>query len=247
MLHPRASKALTEHEETQQASQRQETTLRIDDLAHETGIASRTIRFYNTQGLLPPPVMRGRVAYYSREHVLVLQLVKELKERQHLPLELIKQLLEIRAIQGEMQMNQALKQLLLRSLTSGSSQVQLSREELMQQTGATLELIEELLRLGLIFPVKIGANTYFSGDDVLLIQLYQQFEQLRLPLALPALIRFQLRQLVRSERAAYEQYIVPRWRDDAVPFEDQARQFEEMLALSDTLIAILHRKLMEQR
>jgi DNA-binding transcriptional MerR regulator len=241
MLQPKGSKPVTEHEE-----QGQEAVLRIDDLAHETGIASRTIRFYNTQGLLPPPVMRGRVAFYTREHVLILQLVKELQERQHLPLELIKQLLEIRAEQGEVQMKQALKQRLLRSLTSSGANVRLSQEELMQQTGATPELLDELLHLGLIFPAQTGVETEFSGDDVLLVQLYQQFEQLNLPLALPALIRFQLRQLVRSERAAYEQYLVPRWRDENLPAEEQARQFEQMLALSDTLIAVLHRKLMEQ-
>jgi hypothetical protein len=38
--------------------------LRIDDLAHYLGVPSRTIRFYNTQGLLPAPIMRGRVAYW---------------------------------------------------------------------------------------------------------------------------------------------------------------------------------------
>jgi DNA-binding transcriptional MerR regulator len=232
---------LIEHEETEQ-----ERVLRIDDLAHETGIASRTIRFYNTQGLLPPPVMRGRVAYYTREHVLVLQLVKELKERQHLPLEVIKQLLEIRTEHGEVLMNQVLKQRLLRPLTSTDSDVPLSREELMQQTGVKPEMIDELLRLGLIFPIETGEGVYFSGDNVLFIQLYRQFEQLRLPLALPALIRFQLRQLVRSERAAYEQYIVPRWQEEALSIEEQSLQFEEMLTLSDTLIGVLHRKLMEQ-
>ncbi len=75
--------------------------LRIDDLAHEAGIPSRTIRFYNTEGLLPPPLMRGRVAYYSQEHLLVLNIIKELKERQNLPLDVIKQLLAIRAQHGD--------------------------------------------------------------------------------------------------------------------------------------------------
>src|SRR5438874_6265675 len=89
----------------------------IDELAHLSGLPSRTIRFYNTQGMLPPPIMRGRVAYYDEEHLLVLRIIKELKEQQNLPLETIKQMLEIRAEYGEMQMNLALKQRLQRSLT----------------------------------------------------------------------------------------------------------------------------------
>jgi DNA-binding transcriptional MerR regulator len=53
--------------------------LRIDDLAHLSSVPSRTIRFYNTQGLLPAPLMRGRVAYYNQEHLLILGIIRELK------------------------------------------------------------------------------------------------------------------------------------------------------------------------
>ncbi len=180
--------------------------LRIDDLAHLSGTPSRTIRFYNTQGLLLPPIMQGRVAYYTQEHLLVLNLIKELKEQQNLPLEVIKQLLDIRAQEGSFQMNLALKQRLLRPLTSGGQQVQLSREALMQQSGATMEQIDELTRQGLLFPSQSGnaGEQLFTGDDLLLLELYQSLEKLGLPIALPTLIRFQLRQLVRSEIAALE-------------------------------------------
>ncbi len=116
----------------------------IDELAHITGMPSRTIRFYNTQGLLPPPMMQGRVAYYDDEHVVVLNIIKELKEQQNLPLETIRQMLTIRAKQGEVQMNLALKQRLLRPLTAGGQDIRLTREALMRQTGATAERIDEL-------------------------------------------------------------------------------------------------------
>ncbi len=222
------------------------TTYKIDELAHLSGIPSRTIRFYNTQGLLPAPLMRGRIAYYSQDHLLVLNVIKELKEQQNLPLDVIKQLLEIRAQHGDVQMNLALKQRLLRPLTSGGAEVQLSKEALMQQTGATEERIDELTSQGLLFPAQIKGQPVFSGDDALLLQLYESLEQLGLPIALPALIRFQLRQLVRSEIAAFEQHLQPGWRKDAHPSEQQRRQFETMLTLTDTLISVLHRKLLGQ-
>ncbi len=222
------------------------TTYKIDELAQLSGIPSRTIRFYNTQGLLPAPLMRGRIAYYSQDHLLVLNVIKELKEQQNLPLEVIKQLLEIRAQHGDVQMNLALKQRLLRPLTSGGAEVQLSKEALMQQTGATEERIDELTSQGLLFPAQIKGQPVFSGDDVLLLQLYESLEQLVLPIALPALIRFQLRQLVRSEIAAFEQHLQPGRRRDAHPSEQQRRQFETMLTLTDTLISVLHRKLLNQ-
>ncbi|MBV9230473.1 MAG: MerR family transcriptional regulator [Chloroflexi bacterium] len=220
--------------------------LRIDDLAHLSGVPSRTIRFYNTQGLIPAPMMQGRVAYYNQEHLLVLKLIKEFKDQQNLPLEVIKQLLEIRAQHGDVQMNLALKQRLLRPLTSGGQEVKLSKEELMQQAGVSAEQVDELTRQGLLFPVEAQGRAMFSGDDALLLQLYQRLEQLGLPLALPALIRFQLRQLTRSELAAFEQHLLPRWRESGLSPEQQSRQFEEVLTLTDTLISILHRKLLYQ-
>ena len=221
--------------------------LRIDDLAQQSGIPSRTIRFYNTTGLLPAALMRGRVAYYNQEHLLVLNIIKELKEQQNLPLDVIKHLLEIRAQQGDLQMNLALKQRFLRPLTTGGQSVQLSSEELVQQTGVTPEQLAELTSKGLLFPFEGEAGeSIFSGDDVLLIQLYQHLEQLGLPIALPALIRFQMRQLTRSEIAAFEQHLVPRWHEDGLPLEQQTAQFEEMLTVTDTLISVLHRKLLYQ-
>jgi len=219
---------------------------KIDELAHLSGVPSRTIRFYNTQGLLPAPLMRGRIAYYDQEHLLVLNVIKELKEQQNLPLDVIKQLLEIREQHGDVQMNLALKQRLLRPLTSGGAEVQLSKEALMQQTGAREERIDELTSQGLLFPAQIKGQLVFSGDDVLLLHLYEGLEQLGLPIVLPALIRFQLRQLVRSEIAAFEQHLQPGWRKDAHPSEQQRRQFETMLTLTDTLISVLHRKLLNQ-
>ena len=157
----------------------------IDELAHIIGLPSRTIRFYNTQGLLPAPVMQGRVAYYDDEHLLVLNIIKQLKDQQNLPLETIRQMLEIRASQGEVMMNLALKQRLLRPLNGGQD-VRLSKEALLKQTGAEAEYIDELTKQGLLFPVQVDNEEIYSSDDVLLVELYQRLDDMGLPIALPA-------------------------------------------------------------
>ncbi|HLI05800.1 MAG TPA: MerR family transcriptional regulator [Ktedonobacteraceae bacterium] len=223
----------------------EEQAMRIDDLAHITGIPGRTIRFYNTEGLLPPPIIRGRIAYYTHEHQQVLNIIKELKERQNLPLHAIRELLQIRAEHGDVQMILALKQRLLSPLTD-TSQTRFSKEELVQRTGISAVSIEEMAQQGLLFPGESEGEQVFTSDDLLLLELYQGLEQLGLPLALPALIRFQLRQLVRSELAAYERHLRPRWQEEGVAPEQQVEQFEKMLALTDTLISILHRKFIYQ-
>ena len=218
----------------------------IDELAHVSGMPSRTIRFYNTQGLLPPPNMRGRVAYYNEEHLLVLRIIKELKEQQNIPLDTIKQMLEIRAKYGEVQMNLALKQRLQRSLTGGGQEVLLSKDALIQRTGASEKWIDELTEQDLLFPIKKEHDLLYSNDDVLLLQLYERLEYLGLPIALPSLIRFQLRQLVRSEIAAIEQYVQPRWQQGGLSPEQQVEQFQMILTLTDTMISVIHRKLVYQ-
>ena len=41
----------------------------IDELAAATAIPSRTIRFYQSSGVLPKPEKRGRVAFYGPAHL----------------------------------------------------------------------------------------------------------------------------------------------------------------------------------
>lgn len=52
----------------------------VDELAARTGLTVRTVRFYATEGLLPPPERRGRVAYYDARHRLRLDLIRTLQE-----------------------------------------------------------------------------------------------------------------------------------------------------------------------
>jgi DNA-binding transcriptional MerR regulator len=53
----------------------------IDDLAVRSGVPSRTIRFYQARGVLPPPKKRGRVAFYDDSHVERLKMVGELQDK----------------------------------------------------------------------------------------------------------------------------------------------------------------------
>ena len=54
--------------------------LTIDELAVSTGMTVRTTRYYASLGLLPPPVRRGRMAYYGPEHLARLELVRALQD-----------------------------------------------------------------------------------------------------------------------------------------------------------------------
>jgi DNA-binding transcriptional MerR regulator len=52
----------------------------VEELAERTGITVRTLRFYASEGLLPPPHRRGRVALYDSRHRMRLDLIRTLQE-----------------------------------------------------------------------------------------------------------------------------------------------------------------------
>jgi len=55
--------------------------LTIDGLAQAAGVVVSTVRLYQSRGLLPPPVKRGRVGFYDAVHLGRLRLIGELQER----------------------------------------------------------------------------------------------------------------------------------------------------------------------
>jgi DNA-binding transcriptional MerR regulator len=65
--------------------------LSLDELAERTGVTPRTIRYYQSQHVLPKPRHVGRDARYSAEHLVRLQVIAALQER-GLKLEAIKRL-----------------------------------------------------------------------------------------------------------------------------------------------------------
>jgi DNA-binding transcriptional MerR regulator len=65
----------------------------IDELVAVTTIPSRTIRFYQSSGVLPKPDRRGRIAYYGSSHIERLELIGKLQDR-GLRMRAIKELVE---------------------------------------------------------------------------------------------------------------------------------------------------------
>jgi len=53
----------------------------IDELAHESGSTTRTIRSYQDRGLLPSPEIIGRIGYYGADHLLRLEMIARLLDQ----------------------------------------------------------------------------------------------------------------------------------------------------------------------
>ncbi|WP_327399865.1 helix-turn-helix domain-containing protein [Streptomyces sp. NBC_01288] len=73
---------MTTDAETDSDADADEPTLTIDELAARAGTTVRTVRFYSTKGLLPPPVIGARrVGHYGPEHLSRLALIEELRHQ----------------------------------------------------------------------------------------------------------------------------------------------------------------------
>jgi DNA-binding transcriptional MerR regulator len=70
----------------------------ISELAQRAGVSVRTIRYYISEGLLPPPQVRGRYSVYDEDYVERIHLVKRLKEA-YLPIREIRKKLETQTME----------------------------------------------------------------------------------------------------------------------------------------------------
>jgi DNA-binding transcriptional MerR regulator len=72
---------------------------RIEEIAKRTGMTRRTLRYYEDQGLLAPPVRSsGGFRLYSEEDVVMVNRIKELRETMGFNLGEVRQILELERI-----------------------------------------------------------------------------------------------------------------------------------------------------
>ena len=65
--------------------------MKLRELVENTGVSTETIQFYLREGILPKPRKRGRAqADYGEHYVELINLIKNLQEKQFLPLSVIK-------------------------------------------------------------------------------------------------------------------------------------------------------------
>jgi DNA-binding transcriptional MerR regulator len=127
----------------------------LDELTKRVGMSVRNVRFYTTRGLVPPPIRRGRSGYYSAEHIVRLELVRELQAHGF----------TLSAIEGYMARippgaspeTIALHRTLLAPWMAELPET-LTRKELVRRAGRPLseDDLDTLNALGIVYPTKQG-------------------------------------------------------------------------------------------
>ncbi|WP_282695869.1 MerR family transcriptional regulator [Streptomyces sp. CC208A] len=138
----------------------------VDELAARAGVTVRTVRFYGTRGLLPPPVIGPRrVGRYGAEHLARLALIEEL-QRQGMTLAAIERYLEQLPADLSAQ-DLAVHRALVASWAPESAET-ITRRELERRAGRELtdRDVERLVALGVLEAT--GDADVFRLDGALL-------------------------------------------------------------------------------
>ncbi|MFK0136452.1 MerR family transcriptional regulator [Streptomyces murinus] len=142
-----------------------ELSLTVDELAARAGVTVRTVRFYGSKGLLPPPVIGPRrVGRYGARHLARLALIEEL-QRQGMTLAAIERYL------GQLPSDLSAYDLAIHRAVVASwapdSVETLSRAELDRRAGRVLA-DEELARLtaaGVLLPGDAGDTEAADSEE----------------------------------------------------------------------------------
>ncbi|MBT2507934.1 MerR family transcriptional regulator [Streptomyces sp. ISL-98] len=128
----------------------EEPTLTVDELAARAGVTVRTVRFYSTRGLLPPPAIGPRrVGRYGSDHLSRLALIEEL-QHQGMTLAAIERYLE--QLPPDLSAHDlAIHRALVASWAPESAE-EITRRELERRAGRTLsdEDIDRLAAMGVL-------------------------------------------------------------------------------------------------
>lgn len=154
----------------------EEPALTIDELAAKAGVTVRTVRFYGSRGLLPPPAIGPRrVGHYGPAHLARLALIEEL-QRQGMTLAAIERYL------GRLPPDLSVRDLAIQRAVVASwapdTVESVSREELERRAGRALDE-EDLRRLAALDVVERDGEQFRVDAGLLRLGL----ELLDVPLA----------------------------------------------------------------
>ncbi|WP_328844174.1 MerR family transcriptional regulator [Streptomyces sp. NBC_00258] len=197
----------------------EEPTLTVDELAARAGVTVRTVRFYSTRGLLPPPVIGPRrVGHYGQEHLSRLALIEEL-QHQGMTLAAIERYLQ-QLPEGLSAHDLAIHRAVVASWAPDSAE-EVSRVELERRAGRPLSA-EDLDRLVAMSVVREAAAPDTYRVDLGLLRLGVQL--LDVPIAHETILAARTVLLKHTRAAAHELSLL---------FRDEVSERESVEAVKD--------------
>jgi DNA-binding transcriptional MerR regulator len=201
-----------------------EPTLTVDELAARAGVTVRTVRFYSTRGLLPPPVIGPRrVGHYGPGHLSRLALIEEL-QHQGMTLAAIERYLE--QLPEDLSAHDlAIHRALVASWTPDSAE-EATRADLERRAGRGLseEDIDRLAAMGVL--ERAGGDSYRLDPGLLRLGV----QLLDVPIAYETILAARTVLLEHTRSAAHE--LTRLFRDEVWnPYREREPDPEQVAAM----------------
>jgi DNA-binding transcriptional MerR regulator len=219
-----------------------EARLRVEELAGRSGLSVDTVRFYQKRGLLDPPQGEGRIAWYGPAHLERLKRIKEL-QRSGLTLAVIKRVLAGELDDADLPLAGVVARARVEEARESSDL--LTRHELAERSGVPAELIDAVVRDGLLVPRWVEGAERFTSEDVSVVQAGLALLGAGVPL--PELLDLARRhdRLARetAERAVelFDAHVRQPLRSSSLGADERARRlvdaFNKLLPAATTLVS----------
>lgn len=144
--------------------------MRMRELTAAAGVPKGTIQFYIKEGLIPKPIKQSsNSAFYTKDHLNDILLIKELQSKRFLPLSVIKEIMMEGA--GKLSVNEIktlveLDGRIFGNIEEAPDLKPVTAKQLAKHTGISLEDIEVMERLGVLTPIQKGNKKLFNEDDI---------------------------------------------------------------------------------
>ncbi|MEA2671395.1 MAG: hypothetical protein QOG45_1615 [Chloroflexota bacterium] len=152
-------------------------TYRVERLAAAAEVSVDTVRYYQSQRLLPPPRRQGRLALYGEEHVERIREVRAL-QRKGLTLAAVRRVLEGRLGAADQDLAAAVAAV----RAEGETEELLGLDELAQRSGVAAPLLQAFERAGLRLGRSVDGDHRYSSADVEMVRLGLRLLDSGLPL-----------------------------------------------------------------
>ena len=219
----------------------------LDELCTRVGMSVRNVRFYTTRGLVPAPIRRGRQGYYAPEHVVRLELVRELQAHGFTLAALEKYL--ARVPETATTADIALQRTMMAPWASAPAE-EVSRADLDDRAGRSLsdDEIDTLIAFGVVIPGPEGGYGIVSTHFTIGLELIDLGVPLEAVRAAKDVYDTHGRAVAEELNTVFKTLVLPAYQDAGVPPEHVQGVVERLKPLSiAALVAAYERGISESR
>lgn len=217
----------------------------LDELTKRVGMSVRNVRFYTTKGLVPAPIRRGRSGYYSAEHLVRLELVRELQAHGF----------TLSAIEGYMARipanaspeTIALHRTLLAPWMADMPET-ISRKELVRRAGRPLgdDELATLNTLGIVYPTKSGKFQVAVAHLSVGVALLDLGMPSELAIAAQEIFTAHGRAIADELSALFKKQVWPTYQERGVTPEQLAEMVEKFKPVSIAALVTAYESAMDE-